>query len=77
MTIEEIINEIEKRNSGLELNKRKGILTSTWLLYKRDNDFYFFDINEDIIFDKYHRYSQRDLVERFKDSYFEIENEVS
>jgi hypothetical protein len=74
MTIKEITIELEKSpNQGLELTKRRGILTSTWCIYKRENHFYFFDINEDYVFDENHKYTLEELFEEFENGYFEID----
>ena len=71
--LKEITIELEKTlNQGLELTKRKGILTSTWYIYKREKNFYFFDINEDFIFDDNHKYTLEELIEEFENGYFEI-----
>lgn len=36
MTINEVLNTLDSNpNSGLELTKRKGILTSTWNIFKK------------------------------------------
>lgn len=73
MNITEIVIELEKSpNQGLELTKRKGILTSTWCIYKRENHFYFFDISEDFIIDENHKYTLKELIEEFENGYFEI-----
>lgn len=74
MTIKEITTELEKSpNQGLELTKRKGTLTSTWCIFKRENHFYFFDISEDFIFDENHKYTLQEITEEFENSYFEID----
>jgi len=76
MTIEELILILEKKtNCGFEITKRKGILTSTWEIYKRKGFFYYFDVNEKIVFDKNHRYTKEELIEEFKNSYFKIDFE--
>jgi hypothetical protein len=37
MNIQEVIQELNKsQHQGFQLEKRNGILTSTWLLYKRN-----------------------------------------
>ncbi|RKS01216.1 hypothetical protein [Flavobacterium sp. 102] len=77
MTIKEILLKLDSNtNSGLELTKRKGILTSTWNIYKRRRNYYFFDVNERIVFDKNHRYTRAELEEEFKNSYYEIDCEL-
>ncbi len=76
MAIEELILILEKKsNCGFEITKRKGILTSTWEIYKRDNFFYYFDVSEKIIFDENHKYSREELIEEFKNSHFKIDYE--
>lgn len=77
MNIKEIIIKLnEKETCAFQLTKRRGILTSTWLIYKRENDYYFFDINEKIIFNEIHKYSLSKLELEFQRSYFEIDCEV-
>lgn len=77
MTINEVLNTLDRNsNSGLELTKRKGILTSTWNIFKKKNNYYFFDVNEKLVFDKNHRYTRIELEEEFKNAYFQIDCEV-
>ena len=53
------------------------MLTSTWLIYLKDKSYYLFDINEMAEFDESHRYSKNEFLEEFKNSFFEIDCEVS
>jgi hypothetical protein len=77
MTIKELILILEKKtNCGFEITKRKGVLTSTWEIYRRNGFFYYFDVNEKIIFDKNHRYTREELMEEFENSYFKIDFEI-
>lgn len=77
MNIKEIALQLNKKvTCGFEITKIKGVLTSTWLIYKKGKHYYYFDINEKIIFDENHKYSIEELVEEFKNSYFEIDCEV-
>ncbi|HLF52538.1 hypothetical protein [Flavobacterium sp.] len=77
MTIKEIALKLNKKTTcGFEITKRKGVLTSTWLLYKKRTHYYYFAINEKIIFDENHKYTLEELVEAFQNSYFEIDSEV-
>jgi hypothetical protein len=77
MIIKEIALQLgEKTNSGFEITKRRGILTSTWLIYKKDKYYYYFDVNEKMIFDENHKYSLEELEIEFQNSYFEIDCEV-
>jgi hypothetical protein len=77
MTIKEIALQLgEKTISGFEITKRRGILTSTWLIYKKEKYYYYFDVNEKMIFDEKHKYSLEELEIEFQNSYFEIDCEV-
>jgi hypothetical protein len=76
MSILELILILEnKSNGGIEITKRKGILTSTWEIYKKERFFYFFDINEKIIFDDDHKYTREELIKEFENSHFKIDYE--
>lgn len=78
MTIKEIALQLGKKAiSGFEITKRRGILTSTWLLYKKEKYYYYFDVDEKIIFDENHKYSLEELEIEFQNSYFEIDCEIS
>ena len=77
MNIKEVLSNLDNTSSsGVEVTKRKGILTSTWNIYKKRNNYYFFDVNERIVFDKNHRYTRTELEEEFENSYFEIDCEL-
>lgn len=77
MTIKEIALQLnEKITGGFEITKRRGVLTSTWLIYKKEKYYYYFDVNEKIIFDENHKYSVEELEEEFKNLYFEIDCEI-
>ena len=77
MTIEELILILEKKsNCGFEITKRKGVLTSTWEIYRKNNFFYFFNVSEKIIFDENHKYSKEEIIEEFKNSHFKIDYEI-
>ena len=78
MTIKEIALQLGKKAiSGFEITKRRGILTSTWLLYKKEKYYYYFDVDEKIIFDENHKYSLEELEMEFQNSYFEIDCEIN
>jgi ribosomal 30S subunit maturation factor RimM len=77
MTIEEIALQLVKKNTcGFEITKRRGVLTSTWLIYKKKDYYYYFDINERIIFDENHKYSLGELIEEFQNSHYDIDCEI-
>lgn len=78
MTIKEIALQLGKKTiSGFGITKRKGVLTSTWLLYKKEKYYYYFDVNKKIIFDENHKYSLEELEIEFENLYFEIDCEIS
>jgi hypothetical protein len=74
MSIEEIINlHSTKCKFGLQLTKKNGILTSTWVLYFRKGFYYYFDICETFIFDEAHKYTKAEIINYFKNLKFEID----
>ncbi len=74
MNINEVINVLNSNKvDGLQLSKRNGIISSTWLLYKKLNSFYYFDINQKIEFIDEYKYSQEELINEFKNSNYNIE----
>jgi len=78
MTIQEIITgfKIELVN-GIQLTKRKGVLTSTWVMYYLKGHFFYFDISEPFIFDDNHKYSNEEIIKELTGAYFEIDTDVS
>jgi hypothetical protein len=78
MNIQEIINNLKKGESeGLQIQKQNGILTSTWLIYKRKDGNYYFDINQKIEFTKKYCYSEGELLARFANFNYIIEEIIS
>jgi hypothetical protein len=78
MKIQEIITELKNSKSqGFQLEKRNGILTSTWLIYKKKEFFYYFDINQKIEFTDDYKYSEEEILVEFKNANFEIELSIS
>jgi hypothetical protein len=74
MNIQEVIQELNKsQHQGFQLEKRNGILTSTWLLYKRNGCYFYFDINQKISFADEHKYSENEILKEFKNSNFKID----
>lgn len=61
---------------GFEITKRIGVLTSIWLLYKKEKCYYYFDNNEKIILEENHKYSVKELEIEFQNLYFEIDCEI-
>jgi hypothetical protein len=60
----------------IRLGLKNGILTTTWLLYKRGTYFYYFDINQSIEFMEYSRYSENELIGELEHGSFRIDTEV-
>jgi polyferredoxin len=74
MKIKEIINELNKNKSkGLQLQKQNAILSSTWIIYKIENKFYYFDINQKIEFKKEYCYTEVELLDEFNNFNYKIE----
>lgn len=78
MKIQEIITELKNTKSeGFQLEKRNGILTSTWLIYKKKEFYYYFDINQKIEFTDDYKYSEMEILDEFKNANFDIELSIS
>ena len=66
MSIQLIIDNLKKSNSiGMQIEKRNGIITSTWLIYKRREKYYYFDMNQKIEFTKEYCYTESELLAEF------------
>lgn len=78
MNIQEIITELKNSNlQGFQLEKRNGILASTWLIYKKKEFYYYFDINQKIEFTDDYKYSEEEILDEFKNANFEIDLSIS
>ena len=79
MKIQEIIKELKmcKKYTGFQLSKRSGLLNTTWLLYKKNEAYYFFDINQKIEFDDANKYTSSELLKEFEKSNFEIDLSIN
>lgn len=74
MNIQGVIQELKiSKHQGFQLEKRNGILTSTWLIYKMNRFYFYFDINQKISFVKQYRYSENEILEELKNSNFKID----
>jgi hypothetical protein len=74
MTISEIIDNMRTQSiEGFQLSKRNGIISTTWLIYKRGDLYYYFDINQKIEFIDRYEYSAEELIKEFKNSIYYIE----
>jgi len=79
MKIQEILEKLdsEKKNIGFQLSKRKGFINTTWLLYKKEKDYYFFDINQKIEFIDTYKYTKLEILNEFEKSSLEIELSIN
>lgn len=78
MNIAEVITELEKSETkGFQLAKISGLLHSTWLIYKKEGFFYFFDINQKIEFTDGYRYTRMELLKEFKSAEFRLELSIN
>lgn len=70
-------NLLESKLEGYQLSKRNGILSSTWLLFKKDECYFYFDINQKIEFIDKYKYSEEELLEEFKGFEYYIDVTIS
>jgi hypothetical protein len=78
MNIQEIIDNLKKDNSkGLQIQKQNGIITSTWLIYFKNDKYYYFDINQKIEFIEQYSYTETELIKEFSNSKFNIEEFIN
>jgi hypothetical protein len=78
MKITDLISQFNITNvSGFQISKKNGLLTSTWLLYKRGEFFYFFDINQKIEFTERYKYSESELISETEGGVFRIDLDVN
>lgn len=73
----DVLNKFkDNKINGFQLSKKRGILASTWLIYKKNKFYYLFDINEKVELKDNLKYSKAEFIEEFKHSYFEIDCEI-
>ena len=78
MNITEIIIELNKNtDNGFQLSKGKGLINSTWLIYKQDGFYYYFDINQKIEFIDRYKYTKGELEKEFENSFFTIDDTIN
>lgn len=79
MKIQEILEKLdfEKEFIGFQLSKKKGFINSTWLLYKKEGYYYFFDINQKVEFIDSYKYSKKEVLIEFGKSNFEIDLSIN
>ncbi|MFD0835032.1 hypothetical protein ACFQ0I_04600 [Mariniflexile aquimaris] len=79
MKIQEILEKLDAENkfNGFQLTKKNRFINSTWLLYKKENGYYFFDINQKIEFIDVYKYSKSEALIEFEKSNFEIDLSIN
>lgn len=79
MKILEILEKLDSEDKyvGFQLSKRNGLINSTWLLYKKEKEYYFFDINQKIEFIDAYKYSKSEALIEFEKSNFEIDLSIN
>lgn len=79
MKIQEILEKLdtESKYIGFQLSKRNGFINSTWLVYKKEKEYYFFDINQKVEFIDAYKYSKSEAFTEFEKSYFEIDLSIN
>ena len=78
MNIQVIIENLKKSNSkGLQIQKQNGILTSTWLIYLKENNYYYFDINQKIEFIEQYCYTKIELINELNNGKYIIEEFIN
>ncbi len=78
MNIIEVIDEIENsQHNGFQLSKGKGLINSTWLLYKKQPHFFYFDISQKVEFIDRYKYSKEELLKEFENAYFTIDESIN
>jgi hypothetical protein len=79
MKIQEIVEKLNtsKKYIGFQLSKKNGLLNTTWLLYKKNDSYFFLDINQKIEFDDAYKYSLTELIKELEKSHFEIDLSIN
>jgi hypothetical protein len=78
MKIFDLITELRNTKSqGFQIKKRNGIITSTWLIFKKNGFYYYFDINQKIEFIDKFKYTLQEILDENKNANYEIELSIS
>lgn len=78
MNIQQLIDNLKiSKSEGFQIQKRNGIITSTWLIYKRKNKYYYFDINQKLEFIERYSYTENEILSEFKNANFNIEELIN
>lgn len=78
MNIQQLIDNLKNSKSeGFQIQKRNGIITSTWLIYKRKNKYYYFDINQKLEFIERYSYTENEILLEFENGNFNVEELIN
>lgn len=78
MHIQEVIEQLKVIDfKGFQIEKRFGIISSTWLIYKVEQDYYFFNIDDDSEFVEENKFTEDELISKFNGFNFEIDTPIN
>lgn len=78
MKIQEVIKQLKVIDyKGFQIEKRFGIISSTWLIYKVGQDYYLFNIDDDIVFIEENKFTEDELISKFNGFNFEIDMPIN
>lgn len=78
MKIQEVIKQLKVIDyKGFQIEKRFGIISSTWLIYKVEQDYYLFNIDDDIEFVEENKFTEDELISKFSDFNFDIDMPIN
>lgn len=78
MKIQEVIKQLKVIDyKGFQIEKRFGIISSTWLIYKVGEDYYLFNIDDDIVFIEENKFTEDELISKFNGFNFEIDMPIN
>lgn len=78
MKIQEVIKQLKVIDyKGFQIEKRFGIISSTWLIYKVEQDYYLFNINDDIEFVEENKFTEDELISKFNGFNLDIDMPIN
>lgn len=78
MKIQEVIKQLKVIDyKGFQIEKRFGIISSTWLIYKVEQDYYLFNIDDDIEFVEENKFTEDELISKFSGFNFDIDMPIN
>ncbi len=78
MKIQEVIKQLKVIDyKGFQIEKRFGIISSTWLIYKVEQDYYLFNIDDDIEFVEENKFTEDELISKFNGFNLDIDMPIN